>query len=75
MRQLTLQEIKRFASRQNVRRIAVENFLLSVTNNQSSQDAYRNLFRDARLYRWNNETIKAIKEGIDLSIRKVREEK
>ncbi|RLC34072.1 MAG: hypothetical protein DRZ76_03375 [Candidatus Nealsonbacteria bacterium] len=70
MKQLTLEEIKTFATRRNVRKIAVENFLLSLHNNETTRTAYQNLMRDAKMYRWNKETIKAIQEGIDLSIKK-----
>jgi len=68
MRQLTCEEIEKFSKRPRVRRIAVENFLYTVTNNPNVFDAYMNLDMDARLYRWNRETIKAIKDGIRLTV-------
>ena len=68
MRELTLKEVENFASKPKVRRIAVENFLYTVTNNPNVFGAYMNLDMDARLYRWNRETIKAIKDGIRLTV-------
>lgn len=70
MKQLTLQEIKTFATRRHVRRVAVENFLLSLHNNGTARAAYQNLMRDAKMYRWNQNTVKAIKDGIDLAVKK-----
>jgi len=67
MRKLTEDEIERFARRRGVRRIAVENFLMTVHNNQSIGVALANLGMDASLYNWNSETIRAITEGIYLS--------
>lgn len=65
MRKLTLQEIEQFASRPGVKRIAVENFLLSMGNNR--KDNIANLFLDAGLYKWRKETIQAITDGIHLA--------
>jgi len=70
MKALTLQEIKIFATRRNVRRVAVENFLMTLQNNGTPREAYQNLFRDAKMYRWNQNTIRAIKDGIDLAVEK-----
>ena len=62
MRTLTIQEIEEFASRPGVRRIAVENFLMTMGTDPMA--ASMNLDYDAGLYSWNNETIRAIKDGI-----------
>ncbi len=61
---LDIKEIERLASKPGVRRIAVENFLLTVENNDNSYIAMENLYMDAGLYKWNIATQKAIKEGI-----------
>jgi len=67
MRELTADEIEKFACRRNVRRIAVENFLMTVDNNDSLGDALANLGMDAGLYKWNRETVGAITKGIYLA--------
>lgn len=65
MRQLTAQEIRKLASRKGVRKIAVENFLMSMGDN--SFHARNNLTYDGIIYRWNLATRKAIADGIDLA--------
>lgn len=67
LRKLTLEEVERFASRKGVKRIAVENFLGTVTANPTRRDALGNVGWDARLYRWNAATQKAIRDGIDMA--------
>lgn len=67
MRSLTAEEIKRLASRKGVKRIAVENFLSTMGDNAAI--ALYNLALDARLYKWNIQTIKAIEDGIKLASR------
>jgi hypothetical protein len=67
LRQLTKEEINYLASRKNVKVIAVENFLMDVTSNGNICDAYSNLELDARLYKWNASTVKAIQDGIEAS--------
>lgn len=56
--------IEEFAQRPGVRRVAVENFLMTVNNNPTQHDALLNLDMDARLYGWNHETVEAICYGI-----------
>lgn len=51
----------------NAKKIAVENFLMTVGSNDNPIYARLNLDMDARLYGWNKETINAIKEGIEIS--------
>lgn len=67
MRPLTAEEIEQFASREDVRRIAVENFLMTVSNNNDVETALMNVHRDGKMYRWNNATLQAITEGIVLA--------
>jgi len=67
MRKLTIEEIEKLASRRNVKRIAVENFLATVTNNTNAFFARLNLGRDAAIYDWNHETVAAIESGIRMA--------
>lgn len=70
MKELTSEQIAKLASRTNVRRVAVENFLLSLAANKDSMTARLNLGRDAALYDWNHETVAAIEDGIRLAERR-----
>lgn len=65
IRKLTGDEIEKLASRAKVKRNAVENFLTSLTGDASA-DGY-NATRDARSYKWNAPTLKAINDGIRLA--------
>lgn len=65
MRRLDIEEIEKLASEDYVRRIAVENFLMSMGYNNKT--ATLNLRRDAKMYRWNIQTIRAIEKGIILA--------
>lgn len=56
-------DIEKFAGREGVKRRAVENFLCSLSGGTKSE-ALGNLRQDARDYRWNAPTQKAISEGI-----------
>lgn len=67
MRRLEKEEIEKLAERIGVKKIAVENFLMSMTNNESEKLARGNLFLDAQMYKWNGKTIKAISDGIKLA--------
>ena len=60
---LSIEEIEKLSSRKGVRKIAVENFLISL-NDASYSDAMANLRRDADLYKWSALTRKAISDGI-----------
>lgn len=51
------------SKRPGVRPSAVINFLSTLRGNKV--DAVQNLKLDARLYRWNDATVEAIKEGIE----------
>lgn len=65
MRKLTSQEIEMFANRTGVKKIAAENFLMSM--GEDLTDAIGNLGLDAKSYGWNQETINAIVEGMWLA--------
>lgn len=65
MRQLSETEISELASRTGVRKIAVENFLS--TMGEDEDDARYNLIEDARSYKWNMATINAIMRGISIA--------
>lgn len=67
LRELTSEEIKKFALREKVRRIAVENFLMTVTNCGTYENAIANLLDDRELYKWNQATFNAIRDGIMLA--------
>lgn len=65
-RQLSSNEIGLLASRKDVKRIAVENFLGSL-GDITKTEAIVNLNLDAKLYKWNSATRKAIEAGIKLA--------
>lgn len=65
MRELTISKISKFANRKGVRKIAVENFLMTMGDNL--MDARYNLQCDARSYKWNSPTVQAINAGIALA--------
>ena len=52
-----------------VKQIAVENFLGSLEG-MNRLEAQANLDMDARLYRWNAATVKAIRAGINKHFKK-----
>jgi len=60
---LTKETISELADRDDVRSIAVWNFL-STLGGQSVEEALCNLALDAKLYLWNGATQGAIREGI-----------
>jgi len=68
MRNLTIPEIDKILEKHpQAKRIAVENFLITVTNCGSESNARKNLKLDTKLYRWNTQTVKAIKVGIEIA--------
>ena len=71
MRQLTISEINKLASRKNVRKIAVENFLM--TMGDSPMTARYNLQCDTKSYKWNSPTVQAINAGIVLAKKPLKE--
>jgi len=60
--------ISKLAGRKNVKKIAVENFLISL-HGLNKDEAIANLEYDAKLYKWNSDTVKAIRDGIKLLVR------
>ena len=66
LRNLSSAEVAKFAARKGVKQIAVENFLSSCGGMEYS-DANGNIGYDARLYKWNAATQKAIRDGISLA--------
>ena len=66
LRRLNIVEIEKLAGKAGVCRVAVENFLVSITNNENNYQARQNLALDTRLYNWNVKTVKAIVDGIDM---------
>lgn len=68
MRKLTNEEIQKFATKTGAKKIAVENFLMSMGENEN--DARSNLKLDTNLYKWNAATRNAILAGINLACRK-----
>lgn len=62
---LSIQQIEAFASRPGTKRIAVENFLDTLSGDQATDLA--NLVMDRRLYGWNEKTVQAIHAGITLA--------
>ena len=64
VRNLTIKEIDEFAKREGVKKVAVENFLMSMGMNDKEKFIRGNLFRDAQMYKWNKKTIIAISDGI-----------
>ncbi len=65
MRELTEKEIEEFASRPGVKKVAIENFLMSMGTDLTI--AMGNLGIDAKQYGWNQDTIDAIVEGMWLA--------
>jgi len=55
-----INEILALKEYSKAKRIAVENFLMTVHNNLNYSVAFANLRMDSRLYTWNAHTIKAI---------------
>jgi hypothetical protein len=67
-----LEWIQKQASKKSVKKIAVENFLMSVGNNPDEYSAKQNLWNDARSYKWNSATVETIYKGIEKYFREVR---
>ena len=65
MRQLSDTEINELASRTGARKIAVENFLSTMGEDEYA--ARTNLRQDAREYKWNSATRSAISTGIRIA--------
>lgn len=62
-------EIEKLASRAGVKKVAVENFLISLDTAAPKDAHLANLEMDARLYKWNAATVAAIRTGISTAYR------
>jgi len=62
MQKLTSEEIEELANRPNVKKVAVENFLMDM--GEDLIVAMGNLGLDAKYYIWNRQTVQAILDGI-----------
>lgn len=60
---ITEEQIIELSSRPGVKRVAVENFLMSL-NDSTYQEMVGNCEMDAASYKWNTATVGAIREGI-----------
>jgi len=72
LRLLTDKEIDQFVDRAGVKKIAVENFLGSLEG-MNAYEAGKNAESDAKVYRWNKETLTAITDGIRVASAPVSE--
>jgi hypothetical protein len=66
-RQLMTNEINALASGKGVRQIAVENFLSTINTELALWQHMANLDMDARLYKWNGATVRAITKGLKMA--------
>jgi hypothetical protein len=64
MNSLSIEDIRKFASRRGAHKEDVEYFLNTVGQAGTEEGALMNLYYDARLYSWNITTIWAIEAGI-----------
>jgi hypothetical protein len=62
----TVENLKQFSDRPNVDQAVVEKFLMSISVGNIPATIER-LVYDAKAYKWNNETIEAILDGILIS--------
>jgi hypothetical protein len=60
-----MREIMDLAGRANVHSIAVQNFLGSLEGD--SHNAWENLRADRTAYKWNDDTVQAVADGIELA--------
>ena len=63
--QTWIEYIQKQSNKKGVKKIAVENFLMSLDKDYSIQDTKSNLFLDGSSYKWNSKTIETIYKGID----------
>lgn len=64
MRELTSTEVEKYASVKGGKRIAIENFLSTLDTSIGVMGNTMNAQMDARMYKWNTVTIRAIEAGI-----------
>lgn len=63
-KKLTLEEVRRFSDRPNVKKIDVENVLMNLDISNGVPIIIENLVTDAKLNKWNDDTIVAMLDGI-----------
>lgn len=63
---ITNRQLEKLANGKGVKEVAVWNFVGTCDNCGSRMYANMNLNEDARMYKWNQATINAIKKGIDI---------
>lgn len=63
-KKLTIEEIRQFTGRPNVKKVAAENFLMGINIGNGIPIIMENLIDDAKSNGWNNETVEAILDGI-----------
>lgn len=63
---LSIEVIERLSSGKGVRKIAVENFLGTISTDEPMREHMGNLAMDARSYGWNYATQSAIRRGIEM---------
>lgn len=61
---LSNERINQLSEKKNVKKIAVQNFLWTLSSDIPMEYTLENLNMDARLYKWNTATVNAIKTGI-----------
>lgn len=59
----SIENIKQFSERPNVNKMEVEKFLTGISTGNVPANVER-LVTDAKTYKWNNETVEAILDGI-----------
>ena len=64
--------IDRLANKKGVKTIPVENFLMTVGNNDNEMSAMMNAESDTGMYKWNSATQGAIYEGISIYFNQVK---
>lgn len=65
MQRLTKERLNKLASRDGVNPEPVWNFVGSIPFDSTPVDNHMNLLMDARLYGWDQETMRAIRDGIE----------
>ena len=68
MKKLTNEEINKFASRRGVSKEAVLKFFSNISD--SPLEVGQQMLDDARLYRWNEATFRAIQDGVMFALSK-----
>ncbi len=61
-----IEYVEKVSNKKGVKKIAVENFLMSLDKDYSYQDTKANLYNDSQSYKWNYKTIETIGKGINL---------